>query len=391
MEAWVERQPPPSSGIIQSALSEQDDSWCPRLVFERPVAGLDWTVDPLFEEVARHHAAWIGHQEVERVEEVSCPYVVRDDPRALPPYSAWLLMGDEASFLTQQELDMHAEAAAAGIFACDWTVAAQTQPGDLVLLYFLAPHKAVHFIARAATRAHFRRDLQVAANKAVNQAQWWARLTAPIRIHPLPLGRLREAVGGPLPLRGRSGHYLRPESIAALNVRAVDPQQQADLELVFKVPVGLPDLPDPAAMSLSTWRDIAAGALPLEAHVSSHVVEPLLRHLGDTQLTWVREYRVGNRYADFVVLDAGRPVHVIEVKKALQHGPHADLTTSPDLHQLRWYAQRLGVPGTLVDSHRILPLPDDDKAPLQVLERRCLTTDELERLSIHMRPCYPVS
>jgi len=308
-----------------------------------------------------------------------------DDPRDRAPASAWLLKGDEASYPTLEELEINREEAANGVLTWDWTTASQTQIGDLVLFYFMTPRKAVHFVARAASNAFFSRDVAVNAEHAVNQAQWWAHFTTPIEIQPIPLDILRQAVGGYLPLRGRSGLYLRPDTIRALQIHPMDPAKQAELDRVVTVPVGLAELPEPADITHAVWRNLAAGALPLEAHVSSHLVEPMLRDaLAGTRLTWKREYPVGQRWADFVIFDGETPVHVIEVKKVIKEGPQGAWHESPDFTQLRWYADCLGTPGTLIDSHRVLLVKRDGRHPSHEIARRSSTAADLETIREHL-------
>jgi hypothetical protein len=384
VEDWVAQQPAPRSGLLQASYIEEG-AWRPRLVFERPVGDHDWSTDPILEDVAQYLAAWLDDTAVEYACGNRPPYSVRDDPRDVSPGSAWLLKGSEASFPTSAELHRDRAAANVGIFTWAWTTASQTQIGDLVLIYFMSPRKAVHFVARAASNAFFSRDVAVNADGKVNQAQWWGYFTTPIEIEPIPVDVLRSAVGGYLPLRGRSGLYLRPDAITGLKIRAADPADQAELERVVSVPVGLAELPDPADIIDDVWRDLAAGALPLEAHVSTHIVEPLLRDLlAGTGLTWRREYRVGRRWADFVIVDGDAPVHVIEVKKVIKEGPQSGWNDSPDFTQLRWYADQLGTSGTLIDSHRVLLVERAGTRPVHEIVRRASTKADLEAIRQHL-------
>lgn len=150
--------------------------------------------------------------------------------------------------------------------------------------------------------------------------------------------------------------------------------------------MGRAELPEPRAITHAIWRDLAAGALPLEAHVSSHLVEPMLRDLlAGTGLTWQREYPVGRRRADFVILYGDVPVHVIEVKKVIRHAAHDDWGKSPDFAQLWWYADQLNTPGTLIDSHRLLLVERDGREPWCEISRRSSTTDELDVIRRHLR------
>ena len=69
---------------------------------------------------------------------------------AIPPVNAWLLIGDEASYPTATDLR---EGRTYWNFDSIWTGPRQAQPGDLLFFYFIAPRKAIHFVARAAAHA----------------------------------------------------------------------------------------------------------------------------------------------------------------------------------------------------------------------------------------------
>lgn len=384
VQDWVDVQPAPSSGLIQTARLQEND-WRPRLVFERPLDTRDWSADPLFGDVERYLAAWLDDTSAQLTSGSRAPYVINDDPRDMAPASAWLLKGSEAAFPSADDLEEDRERAGVGIFTWDWTTASQTQIGDLVLFYFMSPRKAVHFVARAASNAFFSREIAVNADNTVNLAQWWGYFTTPIEIEPITVAELRHAAGGHLPLRGRSGLFLAPEIISTLRFRAKDSTHQAELDRVVTVPVGLAELPDPKEVTHESWRALAPGALPLEAHVSSHLVEPILRDLlAGTGLTWKREYPVGRRWADFVILDGATPVHVIEVKKVIKQAPEGGWPESPDFTQLRWYADQLDSPGTLFDSHRILLVKRDGTEPWREISRRSATTADLEAIRSHL-------
>lgn len=380
---WVYRQPTPTSGIIQTGYLE-DEEWRPRLVFERPAEVHDWSTDPIHDDIERFATAWGNDTDVDYQNGSRPAYTIADDPCDIAPANAWLLKGTEAAYPSAEEL-RGGEAADVGIFTWEWTTAAQTQVGDLALFYFLNPRKAVHFVARAASNAFFSRDIPVNADRPVADTQWWAHFTTPIEIEPIPVDVLRKAAGGHLPLRGRSGLYLRPDTFKALPIRAKNPADQAALDRVLTAPVGLADLPHPDDITFETWRELAAGALPLEAHVCSHLVEPLLRDvLADTGLTWKREFSVKQRWADYVILDGNTPVHVIEVKKVIARPRGRDWNDSAELAQLRWYADQLGTGGTLIDSHRLLFLPRGASEPSREVLRRIASDADREHIREHV-------
>lgn len=157
---WVVQQPAPRSGLLEASYIEEGE-WRPRLVFERPIGDNHWSTDPILEDVAQYLAAWLDDTAVECASGNRPRYLVSDDPRDVCPGSAWLLKGSEASFPTSTELHRDRAAANVGIFTRDWTTASQTQTGDLVLIYFISPRKAVHFVARAASNAFVSRDIAV--------------------------------------------------------------------------------------------------------------------------------------------------------------------------------------------------------------------------------------
>ena len=93
---------------------------------------------------------------------------------------------------------------------------------------------------------------------------------------------------------------------------------------------------------------------------------------------------MGRRWADFVIFDGETPVHVIEVKKVSKEGPQGGWQESPDFTQLRWYADRLGTPGTLIDSHRVLLVKRDGRQPWHEIARRSSTAADLETIREHL-------
>ncbi|AXT84231.1 hypothetical protein C6I20_02835 [Aeromicrobium sp. A1-2] len=381
---WIASQSAPRSGVLEKSYIHEGD-WRPRLLFERPITSIDWATDPLLADITQYAAEWLEESTGRYTSGTRPPYVIQEDPREIAPSSAWLLIGSEASFPSSTNLQDDKAAADVGIFKWDWTAAPQTQIGDLVLFYFTSPRKAVHFVARAASKAFFTRDIEVVADKSVNSAQWWAYFTNPIAIDPIPVDVLRQAVGGHLLLRGRSGQFLRPGSVAALQFRASEPSDQAELDRIVEVPAGIADLPDPNDITPEVWRELAAGALRFEDDVSSHVVEPLLGFmLAGTGLEWKGEYRIERRSADFVVLDGKHPLYVIEVKRAIKDGSGGRWDKSPDFTQLRWYADHLGTAGMLIDSNRLLLVDNGAAQPLREIQRRDCSDTDLRAIREHI-------
>lgn len=386
VDEWLDRQPDPVSGVVSCAEIDYGDGrieYEPVMAFERP-SGHDWVADPMLAEIDEYHRAW-------EVDEGAVPvesgkgWTVPQDPRNQPPESAWLVLGSEASYPSRNDLAEADAGARVGFFDGNWTASSTTRRGDLLLFYFTTPRKAVHFVARSASDGYFRRADESDADAHFNVTQWWADITPMIEIEPIPIDRLREVAGG-LILNSGSGIFLDPWAIAALDIRAADPGRQAEVDRIAATPIGLADLPSPETMTFEQWREIASGALKLEAHVSSHIVEPLLRWLiADRGLTIAREYKIGKRLADFVVLDGeGRPVHVIEVKKRIRSTPRQSWEENPDFAQVRWYADHLGVAATLIDAQRLLLVDHLGEEPTRILTRRELETADLADLRAHV-------
>lgn len=384
VESWVARQPQPSSGNLE-VVSHTDGTTEPRVVFERPVDGNDWSADPILSDIQTYACAWANDEAAAPPAACRASFQVQSEPREMRPSSAWLLLGDRASYPDQGELAGRRQEGEVGIFDCLWTAPKQTLVGDLALVYFMAPRKAAHFITRAASNAFFARDIEVNADGDVADEQRWAYFTPLIEIEPIPFRALLAVSGGHLILKGRSGKFLRPEIVEALPIRAKHPEDQAELDRVLSTPVGLAGLPRTEDVDIEAWSSIAAGALPLEAHVSSHVVEPLLRHvLRGTRLTWTREHRVRGGSIDFVVCDLGGPAVAIEVKLATVEPPSGNWSKSKDFQQLRRYTDELGVPGVLIDAHRVLLTEPGATQPYSDIARRSATIVDIERIRRHL-------
>jgi hypothetical protein len=213
--------------------------------------------DPIARELRAYKAAWgrrrnVGPSAVQRM---------GGDPRELEPQQAWLVIGDDASWPTNEELDEQAELGAVGIFESVWTAAKQTQPGDLLLFYFMGSRKAVHFVARAASPAFYDAERGVNSIGSPSDHQWWVFHTPLVPVVPIPFKRLELASGGHLILRGRSGKFLRPETVRALSIGPAEDAYREETDEVVRIPTGRADLPAPGETDLSTVSSLAAGAL----------------------------------------------------------------------------------------------------------------------------------
>lgn len=387
---WVGRQHWPATGALSwgsgELLAGAVEHW-PCLAFERS-QDTNWAADPLVAEILAYTRAWDTDVDVEPVESAKA-WVDPDDPRDLAPESAWLLFGSDESYPNSDKLEEQARGGRIGMYVNEWTAASNTRRGDLLLLYFIKPRKAVHFIARAASDAHFVReegDQGSAAKAQFSPTQWWVDTTPLVAIEPIPLARLLESAGGGLVLRSRSGIFIDPRAITRLQFRAQDPTQQSEVDRIAATPAGLADLPSPATITFDEWRNVASGALRLEAHVSSHIVEPLLNALlAGQDINFAREFRIGKRLADFVILDRnGQPIHVVEVKKRIRSAHGQPWEEMPDFAQARWYADHLGVAATLIDSQRVMLVDHLGGEPTRILTRREMTSGDLALIHDHL-------
>lgn len=391
---WVNAQPRPASGIVE-AFNQQDDDGVerlvPRLVFERPVNG--FTTDAIDDDIFRFAEAW----ETRSVADAQAGAdFAEGNPAEGLPQNAWLLMASEAAYLGADDLNKASYEGTVGIYDTLWTAPKNGELGDLVLVYFLAPRKAACFVARLASRPFWRNDLAVNADRKLNDNQWWAYLTPLMEIEPIPYSTLQEAAGGYLPLRGRSGHYLGPETIKALNFTATNPNQQEELDRIAQPPTGLPELPDARTLSFDEWRQIPSGLLPLEAKVSEYIVQPLQRLIWEAPYSTSehplidmslgpilsREYRVSSGFVDFVLEFGGppKPALAIEVKLAILQPASGVWGDSADFRQLRRYMDDLGTPGLLIDAQRILLVHRGADAPFAEIARTTATWDDVGRI-----------
>lgn len=298
---------------------------------------------------------------------------------AAPPTNAWLLLGDQASYPDAHELrDMRR--AAPGDYV--WTAPKRAQPGDLLFFYFIAPHKAIHFAARAASHAFFDRTIGVNARKPVDPNQWWVEHTPLVELHPVPYAELQELMGGHLILRGRPQQYLPPKVAKQLIGRA--PGRKID-PLILQTPVGSPDLPNPARVQLPGWRGLADGPLKLETQVEEYVVKPLLRLCLPQSARFQQGYRLtsGGR-PDFVILNSDKPRAVIEVKVGVRQPQNDDWGKSPDFQQVSRYAREIDVPAALIDTNQIFLIHRRGKAPFATIQRSRATASDLKRIGRHL-------
>ncbi|MDF2916585.1 MAG: hypothetical protein K0S70_802 [Microbacterium sp.] len=398
VQAWVEQQPQPVLGILSAGGVDHEDG----AIDPRPLLSIDLQIDGVMSEflrelIAPYSKAWVDRAIATGTDHLTFgpggePYRVRDAVE-IEPKNAWLLMSSEAGYLTRDRLAESRRAVRAGIYDIMWTAPKNGEVGDLVLIYHPAPRKAAHFVARLASRPFWLTDVVAADDKFVGGHQWWAWITPPVEVQPIPYGVLRAAADGYLPLKGRSGHYLSAGMISRLTFQAADPHEQSELSQVAQAPVGMAELPTPGTTSLDEWRRIPNGLLPLEAKVSEHIVAPLQHLMWDAPHTsedhplgdptlgphfW-REHRLPSGYADFVVTYGGppRPALAIEVKLSAIQPPSGLWADSADFQQLTRYMGDLGTPGALVDAQRILLVRQGEDAPFAEITRAEATWDDV--------------
>lgn len=388
---WVRKQPKPALGelFVESRNGEDGRRFQPALAFD---VIADAAVSEFIAAVIAPFAEAWDTRTTATATPLDDVQRYRHDPVRIAPQNAWILMGDEASFPDQLALAEARDDAQRGVYEWDWTAPKNGAVGDLVLVYFVAPRSAACFVARLASMPFWDDSVEVNALARVDPHQWWAFLTPPIEIEPIPFAALRTAAGGHLLLRGRSGHYLAPDVIERLLFRAKDPALHGEMARVAQRPVGDPLLPRSADLTFEQWREIPSGALPLEAKVSEYIVKPLARLLGMAPHTLapllvdallIPEFRNDYGFVDFVITlprNPDIPLVAVEVKLAIKRSAAGEWADSPDVQQLLSYMKGLDVPGLLIDAHRILlfPLALDE---IVEIVRSQATAEDLARIA----------
>lgn len=361
-----------------------DDGGGIRLLFEREldpegIAG----DDPLGVEVDLLASSWYGEEQPE--DRPPTTRLRASDPTVRQPTNAWLLMGSESSYPSEGDVDAMRRDAALGIYESSWTVAKQTEPGDLLFFYFSKPLKAIHFVARAVDHAYFE-DIGNTGERWSGR-QWWTHLTPMVEIEPIELAELQR-VTGDMVMLGRSGRYLRPEHAAQLAAlaRSRVPDDASIHSRILQPVVGRADHPDPHTLDLHQWRQLPAGTLTLEADVERLIVEPLLRFALDEQAdaSLSKAHRVGPRIVDYVVLQDSRPACAIEVKLRVRRSRTAPWAQCKDFLQAADYGNRLSVPAILIDAFDIHLIPAGAPEPSRSFSRAVLLHEDLAVLRQHI-------
>lgn len=310
------------------------------------------------------------------------------DVLKIAPVNAWLMIGDAASYPTSRELKrMRRQGTPTEV----WTAPSQAQPGDLLLFYFMAPIKEIRFAARAGSNPFFDATFGVNADRPIDPHQWWITHTPLIEVPPIAFRDLAAALGGHVVLKGKPRHYLRPDVIGRLAATMAERTDggtlSGDLADVMQTPVGDPELPDPAEVSVEAWTRMADGAFKLERQVEQYVVEPLLRMaLGAASgVDWKQAYRVpGAGVADYAIMRDGVPIAVVEAKVGIAEPRNGHWDASPEFAQIARYMDRLGVPGMLIDSRRAHLIDHGAAAPKRTIHRASATADDLAAIGRHL-------
>lgn len=383
-EAWVARQPRSRAGCLE-LVGNPEGGWLMRVLFERPLNPAQVSADdPLVADCADLVAARDDNVTLTSLPSIDASFAIPGDPRDMKPRSAWLLLGDEASFPSDADLD--SALGDGGVLEYLWTAAKQTAPGDLAFVYFTSPRKHVAFVTRAATGAFYDASIGVNANKKVGNEQWWSNFSPLVPITPIPYKVLVEYADGYLPLRGRSGVYLRPEMVDALiaHITSAD-TMTPELQRILRPVVGLAELPSPDLMTKAEWKEISPGALPLEKHVEQYVVEPMARFVLPDGHSLARQHRIGPRIADYAVLDEHGVVRsVIEVKLRVRRRHDAPWGEAADFKQVQDYAQALKCPAALIDCSQVHLIVAEASRPHRTIERGEASPADLHEIGRHL-------
>ncbi|SOC53728.1 hypothetical protein [Ornithinimicrobium cerasi] len=295
---------------------------------------------------------------------------------ATPPRNAWLLMASDDSPIDVSDMNQ---------YGALWTSPKHVERGDLALMYYIDPHKAVLYAARVESPPTYA-DPDAEDARAKWPHQWWSWLSAFVALDPVPHTKLMEYFGGQLVMRGKGGRYVPPWVVTQL---LLDQPSEPTKDLVLQVPSGNPELPDVGqALTLAAWKELAAGAFRFEADVEHYVVEPLLNWLvnGMDPRRWTSKAPLGSLVPDYSIFIGDVLAAVVEVKLGIRGIRQGNSWVGPDLDQVRKYCTAGGVPGLLVDSNRILLFDAGDPVPVAVFERSRLTPLQLSMIRGHVFP-----
>lgn len=309
------------------------------------------------------------------------------DPLDLPlPRSAWVLFGDEASYLSNEELREQNTGAPPGWQI--WTASPHVEAGDLLFIYFIAPRSAIHFVARATSHPYVDAGIGVNANREVTSHQWRVPYNGIVEIRPITYRRLCMLSGERLILKGRSGKYIRPQVANRLlqEIEIVNAPFEWCAKLYDCSVVGASSLPSPDKIGLKDLREIPSSLLRLEAEVERYVVEPLLRlsRAVGKRYCLKRRLRIGRKMADYAVMQGDHVKCIIEVKLRTRLDRQRNWSGCPDLEQASWYAGKVQTPFVIVDCEQIFCFRPSGKIPCLKIDRHRLKTKDLTAFRAHV-------
>jgi hypothetical protein len=308
------------------------------------------------------------------------PRVGVKPPPSPAPRNAWLIMGNETSWLDREQVD--------GINVDPeywlWDGSPHTEAHDLVFIYYTAPHSAIHFVARAACDPFY--DTSIRPRAEIARGQWWFGMKSLVEVEPITFKELCEVCGETLNLKGQSGKMLSAAAanklLARMKVRyPTDAATRDDLVQ----PVADHTRPSPAQIGVDELRALVPGTFALEREVEDFIVDPLLRlaglHAEPHRIE--RQVRVGRGLADRVVYRDAKPTCVIEVKRRMHLDRTRDWSNCADVTQASGYASRLGTRFMLIDVDLVACFEAGAEVPSLVLDRRELTADGIARIRSH--------
>lgn len=302
----------------------------------------------------------------------------------IQPINAWLLLGDDKAIQRRDPRFPHIPGRLPDSF---WTASPNIQPGDLLFVYFMAPHKRIKYVARAASRAEFRNDADIRSNRPLNQRQRVVWVTPLIAVPEISLAELREICGGNLYLRGQSGKYLSRSQASEIITRMRERETLTKVQSsLLQVPRGLDAEREAPARDFGTWRDLASGQFLAEKNVEDLVVAPLLSLLAqrDPSITHERQRRLpGAGVPDYVLNRGDDAVCVVEAKRGIIEPSHS-WRKSPEMKQVRRYMDSLGVPGILIDAGQVLLVAPGATKPSLMLDRASMVESDLDLILDHI-------
>ncbi len=292
------------------------------------------------------------------------------------PRRAWLLIGSDQSFLDEEDLATIWRDPDHGWF---WNGSPHIRRGDTVLIYYIAPRKAAHFVGRVNAIPE-KTGWSVEANDGIRRAQNWFPLADLVEVAPLPFEEICRTAGELLILKGQSGKYLRPETantiLSRVRVLRAPPDDPAGRRALDPLPIGI----EPGLLTLADLCALDPRTMVVEQEVERLVVEPLLRLADVPPAMWRRRVPAGGGIADYLVGHASRSTAVIEVKHQIPPAPRGSWEHRLELRQARRYTQSRDAAVVLIDRTSIFGFEPRQDVPALAIERAALTPAHLTHL-----------